>query len=58
VVNEHGLGYQNGDLLVAHNFGLESCELPAGEIILSSLSGNQNENELLPDQTVWIRLAR
>jgi len=49
------LGYKNGDILVIHNFGSQPIDVPAGEIIASSLSGMSNGHQLAADQTVWIR---
>jgi alpha-glucosidase len=54
-VNEHTLGYRNGDILVVHNFGHSPIELPAGEIIASSIDGMTDGHSLVADQTVWIK---
>ena len=56
-VGENLLGYRNGDILVIHNFGHAPAELPAGEIIASSLHGMKQGHVLASDQTVWIKLA-
>ncbi|MEN9730800.1 MAG: hypothetical protein RL488_110 [Actinomycetota bacterium] len=51
--NESALGYRNGSVLVIHNFGRESIEMPAGEVIASSKNGISVGIE--PDQTVWLQ---
>jgi alpha-glucosidase len=50
------LGYQNGKILVIHNFGHQPVELPAGEIIASSLHGMKTGHHLAADQTVWLKV--
>jgi alpha-glucosidase len=55
-VTESSLGFRNGDILVVHNFGHAPIELPAGEIIASSIEGMTNGHALVADQTVWIQL--
>jgi alpha-glucosidase len=54
-VSEASLGFRNGEILVVHNFGHAPIELPAGEIIASSLEGMTEGHKLAADQTVWIR---
>jgi alpha-glucosidase len=54
-VTEHSLGFSNGDILVVHNFGHSPIELPAGEIIASSLEGMKPGHALVADQTVWLK---
>jgi len=54
-VGENSLGFRNGEILVVHNFGLIPIELPAGEIIASSIEGMTNGHPLVADQTVWIK---
>ncbi|MEY4042798.1 MAG: hypothetical protein RL529_365 [Actinomycetota bacterium] len=54
-VTEHSLGFSNGDILVVHNFGHAPIELPAGEIIASSLEGMKPGHALVADQTVWLK---
>ena len=54
-VTDHSLGFRNGALLVVHNFGHTPIELPAGEIIASSLEGMQAGHALVADQTVWLK---
>lgn len=56
-VGENVLGYRNGDVLVVHNFGHEPIELPAGEILASSLHGMTDGHPLVADQTVWLKLS-
>ena len=53
--NNLSLGYKNGDILVVHNFGHQPIDLPAGEVIASSLAGMRAGHQLATDQTVWIR---
>jgi len=53
--NNLSLGYKNGDILVIHNFGHQPINLPAGEIIASSLAGMREGHQLAANQTVWIR---
>lgn len=55
-VSDHALGFRNGDILVVHNFGHETIELPAGEVIVSSLQGMTSGHALVADQTVWLRV--
>jgi alpha-glucosidase len=55
-VGESSLGFRNGEILVIHNFGLDPIQLPAGEIITSSVEGTTTTDALAADQTVWIRL--
>jgi hypothetical protein len=40
---------------VVHNFGHAPIALPTGEIIASSLHGMREGDDLVADQTVWIR---
>jgi alpha-glucosidase len=54
-VSEASLGFRNGEILVVHNFGHTPIELPAGEIIASSLEGMTEGHKLVADQTVWIQ---
>jgi alpha-glucosidase len=54
-VTEHSLGFSNGDILVVHNFGHSPIELPAGEIIASSIEGMKPGHALVADQTVWLK---
>jgi alpha-glucosidase len=54
-VGENSLGFRNGEILVVHNFGHTPIELPAGEIIASSIEGMTNGHLLVADQTVWIK---
>ncbi len=56
-VGEKVLGFRNGDILVVHNFGHAPIELPAGQIIASSLHQMTNGHPLVADQTVWLRLV-
>jgi alpha-glucosidase len=54
-MTSHSLGFRNGEILVVHNFGHEPIELPAGEIIASSLEGMSEGHLLAADQTVWLK---
>ena len=54
-VGESSLGFRNGEILVIHNFGHSPIEIPAGEIIASSLEGMTSGHALASDQTVWIK---
>ncbi len=54
-VTESSLGFRNGDILVVHNFGHTPIELPAGEIIASSIEGMTSGHALVADQTVWLK---
>jgi alpha-glucosidase len=54
-VGQSSLGFRNGEILVVHNFGHESIDLPAGEVIASSLEGMTAGHKLVADQTVWIK---
>ena len=54
-VGENSLGFRNGEILVVHNFGHTPIELPAGEIIASSIEGMTIGHPLVADQTVWIK---
>jgi alpha-glucosidase len=53
-VSEASLGFRNGEILVVHNFGHEPIDLPAGQIIASSINGMTQGHKLTADQTVWI----
>ena len=54
-VSESSLGFRNGEILVVHNFGDEPIDLPAGDIIASSIEGMVEGHKLVADQTVWIK---
>ncbi len=54
-VTENSLGFRNGEILVIHNFGQDPIELPAGEILASSLEGMSEGHSLVADQTVWLK---
>ena len=55
-VTHAALGFQNGDLLVVHNFGHAPIKLPKGEVLASSLHGMTSGHDLVADQTVWLML--
>lgn len=57
LLGESSLGYRNGTILVVHNFGTEPIDLPAGELVASSLYGMTSGQALAADQTVWLRIA-
>jgi alpha-glucosidase len=52
--NEKTLGFKNGEILVIHNFGPESLQLPALQIVASSQNGLTLGATLSADQTVWL----
>lgn len=53
VQNEELLSYQNGQLLIVHNFG-QDCTLPAGRLLLSS---DPYQADLLrSNQTLWLEV--
>ena len=53
VENDGLMSYQNGDVLVVHNFG-SAVQLPAGEVLLSS---DPEQKDLLgAGQSVWLKL--
>lgn len=54
-VSDHSLGFRNGEILVIHNFGHDPIELPAGEILASSIEGMSEGHSLVADQTVWLK---
>ena len=54
-VSDHSLGFRNGEILVIHNFGHDQIELPAGEILASSIEGMSEGHSLVADQTVWLK---
>jgi alpha-glucosidase len=54
-VSETSLGFRNGEVLVVHNFGQAPIEIPAGEILASSIDGMTSGHPLAADQTVWIK---
>jgi alpha-glucosidase len=45
------LSYQNGEVLVVHNFSDQTHPMPTGELLISSMGADQLE----PNQTVWIK---
>ena len=53
--NERALGYRNGQILVIHNSGREALAMPAGEVILRSANG-LDQQHIAADETVWIKL--
>jgi alpha-glucosidase len=53
--NERALGYRNGQILVIHNFGRDAMAMPAGEVILRSANG-LDQQHIAADETVWIKL--
>lgn len=53
VQNDELLSYQNGQLLIVHNFG-QDCTLPAGRLLLSS---DPYQADLLrSNQTLWLAI--
>jgi alpha-glucosidase len=55
LTGENSLGFRNGNILVVHNFGNQPVQLPAGEVLASSIS-DVNDDALVADQTVWLRI--
>ena len=55
-VTDASLGFRNGDVLVVHNFGHAPIKLPTGEVLASSLHGMSSGQDLVADQTVWLKL--
>lgn len=53
VQNEELLSYQNGQLLIVHNFG-QDCTLPAGRLLLSS--DPYRADLLRSNQTLWLEV--
>lgn len=53
--NERALGYRNGDVVVVHNFGEDSIELPAGEVLLRSAADSVAGDAIAAHETVWVR---
>ena len=49
------LAFRNMDVLVIHNFGDTAISSPEGEELISSSSHSQL-NQLLPNETKWIKL--
>ena len=47
------LSYQNGSVVVIHNFSAEPIALPAGELLLSSLPLNV-QGQLNPNDSAWV----
>ena len=54
--NDRALGYRNGGILVIHNFGTDALALPAGQVILRSIFGG-DQNHIAPNETVWVKLS-
>jgi alpha-glucosidase len=57
LVTDHSLGFRNGNILIVHNFGHTPIDLPAGEIVASSLEGMTQGHPLAADQTVWLLVS-
>jgi alpha-glucosidase len=53
VENDSVLSYQNGHVLVVHNFG-EDCASPAGQLLLSS--DPEQADLLRSNQTLWLAI--
>jgi alpha-glucosidase len=56
-VTDSVLGYQNGDLIVIHNFGDGEVELPKGQVVAASqlIYVGKPAAKLQPNDTVWIQ---
>ena len=55
LTNSQTLAYQNGEILVIHNFGSTPVALPQGEILLAS-SPIERHGELDPNCSVWLKV--
>jgi alpha-glucosidase len=55
LTNSQTLAYQNGEILVIHNFGSTQVALPQGEILLAS-SPIERLGELDPNCSVWLKV--
>ena len=55
LTNSQTLAYQNGEILVIHNFGSTPVALPQGEILLAS-SPIERLGELDPNCSVWLKV--
>ena len=49
------LAFRNKDVLVIHNFGEVSIDVPEGKELISSTPDSQ-KNQVLPHETKWLRL--
>jgi alpha-glucosidase len=50
------LAYINNDVLVISNFGPDSVNVPAGELLVTTQHDLTIEGVLEHDQTVWLKL--
>jgi alpha-glucosidase len=53
--NKNVLAFRNKDVLVIHNFGEVSIDVPEGKELISSTPDSQ-KNQVLPHETKWLRL--
>jgi alpha-glucosidase len=53
--NKDVLAFRNHDVLVIHNFGEVSIDIPEGQVLIASATDSQ-ENKVLPHETKWLRL--
>jgi alpha-glucosidase len=53
--NKDVLAFRNKDVLVIHNFGEVSIDVPEGKELISSTPDSQ-KNQVLPHETKWLRL--
>ena len=55
LTNSQTLAYQNGGILVIHNFGSTPVALPQGDVLLAS-SPIERHGELDPNCSVWLKV--
>ena len=55
LTNSQTLAYQNGEILVIHNFGSTPVALPQGDVLLAS-SPIERLGELDPNCSVWLKV--
>ena len=53
--NQDVLAFRNNGILVIHNFGEVSIDVPEGQELMSSTADSQ-QNQVLPHETKWLRL--
>lgn len=53
ISKESGLSYENGNLIVVHNFAAQPVLLPEGRVLISSAPVTE-DGHLMPNDTAWI----
>jgi alpha-glucosidase len=53
--NKDVLAFRNKDVLVIHNFGQVSIDIPEGKELISSTTASE-QDQVLPHETKWLRL--